>query len=197
MTVNRDSNSGINDLRAIYEDFTDCPADGRWGIKKLGDEIAAAQLKLQARKAEIKAKEVEKAYKQRAREVRIKRRGPFEEFGVYRGRTGSYKFRRMISKAKVAIENYNTQQEKFIDELRENPESAMAWSISMFSSVAKYRVALVVKDYFESGASESDIIEYMNDQVVRMSRWPARSTSPTSNLMEQEKLAAYAEFIAD
>jgi hypothetical protein len=99
-------------------------------------------------------------------------------------------------------------------ELVESPMRTLEWSGKLFEAAAKLDIvndflksAIMTRDNIaavaaggtvESGIADSTAyFEYvrknMQDRIVQMAKSPKRSTSVTSNLLEQERLAAYAE----
>jgi hypothetical protein len=86
---------------------------------------------------------------------------------------------------------------KFQDELIKDPAYALSWSNGAFQSAARLRVAKMMADAFTDGWTVQDARDTLMDRVMHKSKYPAQSTSPTSNLIEQYELAAYAEFLGD
>lgn len=93
-----------------------------------------------------------------------------------------------ISRAEGAVERH-------VAKLKENPLSAMEWSQDVFKEVALGEVAKVVKSWLEK--HPLPIIENeLRRMVADGARMPSFSTSVTSNMVSQFKLAAEAEFLA-
>ena len=101
------------------------------------------------------------------------------------------KFTAVAEQAQVAID-------KFKEELDKDPAYALNWGLTAFQSAARLKVASMLVYAFtpREGTSASTIQEareFLMDRVMNKARYPAQSTSPTSNLMEQYESAAYAE----
>jgi len=102
--------------------------------------------------------------------------------------------KRFTSKAKAAQE----QCDKFAADFAKDPAYALSWGNSVFQEAARLKIAQMMVHAFterEDGAvlTVATAREVCLDRVMNKARWPAQSTSPTSNLMEQFEAAAYAE----
>jgi|688.fasta_scaffold982296_2 hypothetical protein len=69
----------------------------------------------------------------------------------------------------------------------------LTWGISVFQAAAKERVLKQVLESIEQG---DDIVSIVTDRVIHKAKYPAQSTLPTSNLIEQYELAALAEVLS-
>lgn len=82
----------------------------------------------------------------------------------------------------------------------ENHSYALSWSSDVFASAAKVDVSKQVLLFLDENIDKSltevvtTLRQHAHDKAWRAARYPARSTSPTSNLMEQCEAAAWAEF---
>jgi hypothetical protein len=88
--------------------------------------------------------------------------------------------------------------DKFAAEFAKDPAYALSWGNSVFQEAARLKVANMLVEAFSprEGAHEytvANAVSHLTDRVMGMARYPAQSTSPTSNLMEQYEAAAYAE----
>lgn len=90
------------------------------------------------------------------------------------------------------LERANEVLEQFVKDIQRDPVYALEWGMKAFSAAAKYKVHSQIKYWFENGLSVAEIKEILEQETFRGSRSPARSTSPSSNLMEQEILAVYS-----
>lgn len=103
--------------------------------------------------------------------------------------------------ASVAEQN-QTQIDKFKAELDKDPSYALSWGLTVFQAAARLKVAqMLVYGFTPKEGSPVYTVEqavnFLTDRVMNKARYPAQSTSPTSNLMEQYEAAAYAEAIDD
>jgi hypothetical protein len=69
----------------------------------------------------------------------------------------------------------------------------LTWGTSVFQAAAKERVLKQVLASIEHG---DDVVAIVTDRVIHKAKYPAQSTSPTSNLIEQYELAALAEVLS-
>ena len=92
----------------------------------------------------------------------------------------------------TVVEN---QLKQFQESFAKDPAHALAWSNDTFKRAAGLTVLKQVVKSLESGTSVEDIKSTLTDRVMSRSKYPAQSTSPTSNLIEQYELAAYAEIL--
>lgn len=92
---------------------------------------------------------------------------------------------------------------RFAEKFASDPMRAFEWSQDAFQAAAVSEATSTLLRYVDSLAEgkESDdeigerIAEWLRSEVLRMAKYPPRSTSPQSNLVEQEKLAAYARLL--
>ena len=77
------------------------------------------------------------------------------------------------------------------------PAHALTWSNRVFASAARLKVCHQVITALAEGSTVVQVGNCLQDRVLHKSRYPAQSTSPTSNLMEQYELAASAEILSD
>lgn len=111
--------------------------------------------------------------------------------------------------------NKTKHEQKVIDSftkgLAEDPARAFESSINSFAAAARLRIYVQAYEAItrDNGSVElyrkktdgssfntlDNLIEYSQKEVNRRSSAPFRSSSPTSNLMEQEYLAAWADII--
>lgn len=102
----------------------------------------------------------------------------------------------LIKLSKHLEENRDYAKEKlavFATELQSNPIYALTWADKQFTFAAYIGVANDVLPMLEAGSTIDHISSVLGESVLRAARTPARSTSPSSNLMEQEKLKILAE----
>lgn len=69
----------------------------------------------------------------------------------------------------------------------------LTWGTSVFQAAAKERVLKQVLASIDQG---DDVVAIVTDRVINKAKYPAHSTSPTSNLIERYELAALAEVLS-
>lgn len=101
-----------------------------------------------------------------------------------------------IFQSKVA--NCNAKLEKFAEAFAKDPAHALSWGTDTFKTAAELKIYKQIVAALEDGTATLDNIrDTMMDRVLHKSRYPAQSTSPTSNLIEQYELAVCAEILSD
>jgi hypothetical protein len=103
-----------------------------------------------------------------------------------------------LKKFTAQAEQAQAQIDKFKAELDKDPAYALGWGLTAFQSAARLKVAQMLvhaltKREGETVCTIAQARETLMDRVMSKARYPAQSTSPTSNLMEQYEAAAYAE----
>jgi len=87
---------------------------------------------------------------------------------------------------------------KFTEKFKEDPAYAFSWGTEAFQAAASLRVLKQIITALESGnGTLENIRSTLTDRVLHKAKYPAQSTSPTSNLIEQYELAACAEILSD
>ena len=103
-----------------------------------------------------------------------------------------------LKKFTAIAEQAQAQIDKFKLELDKDPAYALSWGNDVFQSAARLKMAkMLVNAFTEREGNTVCTIEQARDtlldRVMLKARYPAQSSSPTSNLMEQYEAAAYAE----
>jgi hypothetical protein len=103
-----------------------------------------------------------------------------------------------LKKFSAIAEQAQAQIDKFKAELDKDPAYALSWGLNAFQSAARLKVAkMLIVAFTECKGETLCTIEQardtLMDRVMHKARYPAQSTSPTSNLMEQYEAAAFAE----
>ena len=105
---------------------------------------------------------------------------------------------------KLIVRYFNQAQscqdrlDKFTEAFAKDPAYALTWGTDAFQAAAKLRTLKQILAALEDGTATADNIRStMMDRVLHKSKYPAQSTSPTSNLIEQYELAACAEILSD
>jgi hypothetical protein len=98
-----------------------------------------------------------------------------------------------LKKFTAISEQARAQIDKFKVELDKDPAYALSWGNDVFKNAARLKVAGMLVNAFSDTCTVEQARETLLDRVMNKARYPAQSTSPTSNLMEQYEAAAYAE----
>ena len=90
------------------------------------------------------------------------------------------------------------QCDQFAKSFAKDPAHALSWGNDVFKYAARLKIAqMLVYAFTEREGDTVCTVEQARetclDRVMNKARYPAQSTSPTSNLMEQFEAAAYAE----
>jgi len=181
----------INDLRKELKSL-DITVDYRWSEKTLRDKIIERKEQIESA-AESKRKRIAgDEAKAKIRADLILERGPWAEFADTRSGRLSFAVGHalMIQKQQVKI------AAKLADKFSGDPAYTMSWSGEYFTHAAEFQVAMQLQGAFELGATVEQIVSSITSEVLNGARWPARSTSVVSNLMEQEVLAARSRLLS-
>jgi hypothetical protein len=101
------------------------------------------------------------------------------------------RFQRQVSSQEANIAKFKAEMDK-------DPAHALTWGLDAFRSAATLKVLNQIVGALEAGHADVDNIKAtLMDRVLHRSKYPAQSTSPTSNLMEQYELSACAEILSD
>jgi hypothetical protein len=149
-----------------------------------------------ARRAEAEvikaAREAERVAAANQKIVRATARGPIAEYGLTARRTeGSYGLARAARFAVATLEEHKAMTTKLATEFLHNPSYALTWGLTYFEHAANYNVAKWIVTMFEDGQSIADIGAEATRQALQSAGSVNRSTSPTSNLMEDYQRAAW------
>jgi hypothetical protein len=97
--------------------------------------------------------------------------------------------------------------EEYAAKVLKDPAHALSWGSGAFEAAATIKVWSEVKQWLAAAEERkgdltpetvvAKIVEQMTREALRGALYPARSTSVTSNLMEQEVLAARARLLDD
>lgn len=105
---------------------------------------------------------------------------------------------KLLSRFQRQAEAAQARLDKFTVEFTKDPAHALTWSNDTFANAAKLRVLNQIIAACDGGTATADNIKStLMDRVLHRSKYPAQSTSPTSNLIEQYELAACAEILSD
>lgn len=175
----------FDELITRYYELTDSHVDGRWSEKTLRAKVNEAEHRLAERARAHAEKEAAEAKKKAERDALAAFRGDMETFAE-RFRY-SESDREIVRAAGFAIRAFE-EHEKLSSDLAENytkdPYHTMSWGIDLFEVAAKHRVASWFKTQFEAGTSKEEMLAGATREMMYVASSVARSSSPTSNLME-------------
>jgi len=180
-------------LQLTYEAEVKCRPDGRWSYERLDQELRTHRmrvLEVARQNAEVAQK---KAKAEELRQARITERGEFETFvkrHICDDATETVRLVRAIRWASDVLMQHKAITAKFTKDLEDDPVHALSWSLNYFNHAGNYTVAQQLKGLFDGGASVDGMINVLSRDMRNKASYPARSTSPTSNLVEQEHLRA-------
>lgn len=190
--------SNFNALATRYRELTKRSIDGRWTERTLALKVEEAE-KAAAEAAEIQAQRQAEAEEAQANtDARIARRGPAEKFAKESRRSedeGESRLARAVGWALNVVADHEAKSAKFAKDFAENPAYAMQWSGQYFDHAARYQAAREVLNYFENGITTHDLLCVAMREVMMKAGSPQRSTSPTSNLIEQDLLSAWTKVV--
>lgn len=105
-------------------------------------------------------------------------------------------FGRMLSRAYGDIEDLAKTKKRFDEKFEFGPIYAMQWSGDLFEFSAKAALANELINMFDHGSSKASIIRAIVSDLKRRSlNLTSRSTSPTSNLIDDAMIQAHAKFL--
>ena len=88
--------------------------------------------------------------------------------------------------------------DKFAQDFAKDPAYALSWGNDTFKDAAQLRIyKQIIAALMAGDATLENIRSTMMDRILHKSKYPPQSTSPTSNLIEQYELAAYADILSD
>ena len=105
---------------------------------------------------------------------------------------------KLLTRFQSQADSAQFKLDKFAADFAKDPAHALSWGTDAFSKAAELRVLKQIIVELEAGNANLDNIRStLMDRVLHKSKYPAQSTSPTSNLIEQYELAACAEILSD
>lgn len=105
----------------------------------------------------------------------------------------------MLSKFVRERESAQDELVKFQEAFQKDAAHALSWGTSVFIAAGKERVCDQLIQFIDGNASADPAVLLANmtdlvlDKVLHRAKYPPQSTSPTSNLMEQYEMAAWAD----
>ena len=104
----------------------------------------------------------------------------------------------LLARYQRQIVSVQSQLDKFAHDFAKDPAHALSWGTGAFKAAAELTVLKQIIVALQSGtATKENIQSTLMDRVLHKSKYPAQSSSPTSNLIEQYELAASAEILSD
>jgi len=105
---------------------------------------------------------------------------------------------KLLTRFQSQVDSTQAKLDKFAEDFAKDPAYALSWGNDTFANAARLRVLKQIVAALEEGTATADNIrDTMMDRILHKSKYPAQSTSPTSNLIEQYELAACAEILSD
>lgn len=105
---------------------------------------------------------------------------------------------KLLKRFQSQADSAQARLDKFAVEFAKDPAYALSWGTDAFQHAAQLRVLKqIIAALTDGDGNLENIRSTMMDRVLHKSRYPAQSTSPTSNLIEQYELAACAEILSD
>lgn len=105
---------------------------------------------------------------------------------------------KLLARFQRQVDSTQASLDKFAVEFAKDPAYALSWGNDTFANAAKLRVLKQIVNALEDGNGNLDNIRStLMDRVLHRAKYPAQSTSPTSNLIEQYELAACADILGD
>ena len=101
----------------------------------------------------------------------------------------------VIDQLKIALSKSHKAIEEFRESLREDSAEAFSWGGGAITAAAQICIYEQIVSSLEKGNSLSNVLQHANREALNVARFPPRSTSPISNLLDIEKGAAWAYFV--
>lgn len=179
------------ELTARYMELTKTRPDGRWSLATLSDKVARAEAQKALYESEKARKEREAVVAEQMRQSRIAARGDFAEYANLRRREGEKgNLARAVNWAVGVLEKHEEMTADLAERFARDPAYAMSWGMEYFKHAADYSVAKDLKSMFEHGVTVESMLNDFSRALRHKASYPSRSTSPTSNLVDQETLRA-------
>ena len=184
------------ELATRYSELTRQPVDRRWKESTLAAKVAEAEA--QKARAEARAKEEERQQQvaEQMRQSHIAAGGDFAEYANLRRREGEKgNLARAVNWAQGVLEKHEEVTADMTARFAKDPAYAMSWGMEYFQHAADYAVAKDLKSMFEHGVNVQSMLNDFNRALRHKASYPSRSTSPTSNLVDQETLRALTKVV--
>jgi hypothetical protein len=100
----------------------------------------------------------------------------------------------LLKRAQSDIVSRDTEVEKFRKDLDEHPAYALEWAHKVYTAVARGMVADNIHIYLSNNEDLDELYTYVQREALRRARYPERSTSVCSNLLERDTGSAWAQW---
>jgi hypothetical protein len=190
--------STFNELAQRYSELTRQPVDRRWKERTLAAKVAEEEERIARREAAEAEKAREEQIAEQMRQSRISARGDFADFGKNFRRSEREDYHRLARAANWAqgvLEKHEEMTADLTERFAKDPAYAMSWGMEYFQHAADYSVAKDLKSMFEHGVSTQSMLADFTRAMRHKSAYPSRSTSPVSNLVDQETLRALTKVV--
>jgi hypothetical protein len=105
---------------------------------------------------------------------------------------------KLLARFQRQVDATQASLDKFAADFAKDPAHALTWGTDAFANAAKLRVLKQIVAALADGNGNLDNIRStLTDRVLHRAKYPAQSTSPTSNLIETYELAACADILSD
>ena len=105
---------------------------------------------------------------------------------------------KLLARFQSSAERDQAALDKFARDFAVDPAYALSWSNGIFEVAARLKITKQIIAALEDGSGTLENIRAtMMDRVMHKAKYPAQSTSPTSNLIEQYELSACAGILSD
>ena len=186
------------ELQNTFQAEVSAKLDYRWKESTLVAKIEEARENAAVAAKQKAEREEKERVAEEMRQARIAARGDFATFAkeFRRSERDDYAaLARAVGWAQRVLEQHEKTTAEMAEKFAKDPAYAMSWSMGYFEHAANYSVAQDLKRMFEGGATVKGMIDHTNRAVRQKAVYPARSTSPVSNLMEQEQLRAMTKLL--
>lgn len=102
---------------------------------------------------------------------------------------------RLLSKFVRDRESAQEELVKFQEAFQKDAAYALSWGTSVFVAAGKERVYNQLIQFMADNRTHDCLTDIVLDKVLSTAKYPPQSTSPTSNLMEQYEMAAWANVL--
>lgn len=107
---------------------------------------------------------------------------------------------RLLSKFVRERESAQEELAKFQEAFQKDAAHALSWGTSVFVAAGKERVYNQLIQFMDTTRHDPAVVlanmaDLVLDRVLHRAKYPPQSTSPTSNLMEQYEMAAWANVL--
>lgn len=132
---------------------------------------------------------------QRAKELKeAQRKAAIERRAAGRPDPEDNLWMHLLMRCKSSIARFEKTRDEFTANLLKSPTHALGWARDLFSEAAEYELAHELLEVYAAGIHYDDMKTEMLARLTRQASYcTSRSTSPTSNLVDDAKLQALAK----